>query len=152
MKKIFQHGQVCMINMHPPAMYGLICTLTDDKLLAEEILMNAFLELKQKQTPSKIKYALLSIILRHTHSYTTKHLKRINLTPKTLKPPKEVELIILLTTQCTSLNEAAPILNITVKETKQRLHIEFLNLRMQNKALKNAPGAEGIYSESLLQI
>jgi len=27
------------------AMYGLICNLTEDKLLAEEIFMNAFLEL-----------------------------------------------------------------------------------------------------------
>ncbi|MEO6135702.1 MAG: hypothetical protein ABIP35_11150 [Ginsengibacter sp.] len=114
------------------AMYGLICDLTEDKLLAEEILIKAFLELKQKQTQLKIEYALLPIILRHTHSYTIKHLKKTGITPRTLHPPKETELIHLLTTQCHSLKEAASTLNITVEETRQNLHVAFLNLRMQN--------------------
>jgi len=126
------------------AMYGLICNLTEDKLLAEEIFMNAFLELKQKQTLSKIEYALLPVIFRHTYCFTINHLKTIRISPKTLNPPKEAEVIHLLTTRCNSLNEAASILNITAEETKKRLRVEFLNLRMQNKIPENAGSAENI--------
>lgn len=115
-------------DKYAPAMYGLICNLTADKLLAEEIFMNAFLELKQKQTLSKINYALLPIILRYTYSYANKHLKKIRIPPNIFHPLQETKLIHLLTTQCNSLKEAATILNITVKEAKKKLRVEFLNL------------------------
>ncbi len=140
-----------LYDKYAPAMYGLIYNLTKDKILAEEIFMSAFLELKQKQTLSKIKYALLPIILRHTYSYTTKHLRKIRVTPKILNPPKEAQVIHLLTTQCISLNEAASILNITEKETKERLHVEFLNLRRQNNNPENAHSNDGIYIKCPLE-
>ena len=114
----------------------LIFNLTKDKLLAQEIFMNSFLELKQ--TLEKIKCVLLPVILRHTYFYTTKYLERISLTPKTINPPKEAELINLFLTQCNSLNKAASILNITVGETKKRLCVEFLNLRIQKNISENA--------------
>jgi hypothetical protein len=142
---------VNLYDKYGSAMYGLIFGLTEDKPLAEEIFTKAFLELKQKQILSKIKFALCAIILRYTYSYTTAHLKKLGITPKKLNSPKEVELIHLLTTQCNSLNEAASILNITVRETKKRLHTAFLNLRMVNNIPTNAYSADGVYSERLLQ-
>jgi len=118
-----------LYDKYASAMYGLIYNLTKDKLLAEEIFMGAFLDLKQKQILSKPKCALYPIIMRHTYSFTTKHLREISISPKNLTPPKEAELIHLLTTQCNSLKEAASILNIPDKEAKIRLQVEFSNLR-----------------------
>jgi|GEM_PF-3040018 len=40
---------VNLYDKYASAMFGLICNLTEDKLLAEEIFVNAFRELKQKQ-------------------------------------------------------------------------------------------------------
>lgn len=123
-------------DKYAPAMYGVICKLTDDPMLAEEIFTNAFLDLKQKQTPFKIKFALLAVILRHTHSYTINHLEKNSITPKTFNPPKKENLIHLLTTQCNTVNQAGSILSIKGKETRKRLRVEFLNLRMQNNSRK----------------
>ncbi|MEO7210571.1 MAG: hypothetical protein ABIY35_06485 [Chitinophagaceae bacterium] len=141
-----------LYDKYASVMYGLICNLTEDKLLAEEILMNAFLELKQKQILSKIKYALLPIIMRYTHSYTIEYLKNIRITEKTFHPQKETELIHLFTTQCSSLKVAASILNITVKETKKRLQVEFLNLRIQNNTPEIVQLADDINVERLLPV
>lgn len=121
-----------LYDKYASAMYGLICKLAADKLLAKEILLKTFIELKQKQILSKIKFALLPIILRYTHSFTIEYLKNIRITEKTIHPQKETELIHLFTTQCSSLKEAANMLHITEKETKKRLQVEFLNLRIQN--------------------
>jgi DNA-directed RNA polymerase specialized sigma24 family protein len=118
-----------LYDKYASAMYRLIYNLTKDKSLAEEILMDAFLDLKQKKILSKPKCALYPIIMRHTYSFTTKHLREISISPENSNPPKEAELIHLLTTQCNSLKEAASILNISDKEAKIRLQVEFSSLR-----------------------
>lgn len=140
-----------LYNKYASAMYGLIYNLTEDKLLAEEIFTNAFLELKQKQILSKIKYALYPIILRYTYSYTIKHLRIFGINSKTLNPPKGAKIIYMLTTECNSLNEAASILNINAKENIKRIHAEFLNLRTLNTIPANAHRVDRIYIESVLQ-
>ncbi|MEO5945327.1 MAG: hypothetical protein ABIP79_00810 [Chitinophagaceae bacterium] len=121
-----------LYEKYAPAMYGLICNLTDDKSLAEQIFINAFIQAKKKETLSKVKNALYAILLRHTYFYAITYLKQVGINPKTLNPLKETKLIHLLTTQCNSIKEAASILTITVKETKKRLNAEFLELGMQN--------------------
>lgn len=118
-----------LYDKYAPAMFGLICKLTDDKLLAEQIFINSFIQLKEKGTLSKINYALYAILLRHTYAYAITHLKQAGVNPKILHPSKENKLIQLLTTQCNSIDEAASILNITFKETKERLHTELLEFQ-----------------------
>jgi hypothetical protein len=126
-----------LYDKYASAMYGLIFNITKDKSLAEDIFMGAFLDLKQKQILSDIKYALCPAILRYTFSYTTKYLKEIGMTPKPINPPKEGKLIHLINTQCNSLIEAATLLNITVNEAKKRLLVEFKTLRMLNIISEN---------------
>lgn len=133
-----------LYDKYASAMLGSIYKLTNDKILSEEILLKVFLELKQTQILSKIQLALLPVILRFTHLYTLKHLKVIGVSPKHLKQTKESKLVDLLTTQCSSLKEAAVILNITATEGKQKLHLEFLKLRMQNNLNKLAHSYDGI--------
>lgn len=111
----------------------------------EQIFINAFIQLKDKGTLSKIKHTLCAILLRHTYCYATKHLKQAGINPKTLNPSKETQLIHLLTTQCNLIKEATVILTITEKETKKRLHAEFLKLQMQNNISANVDSSEGLF-------
>ena len=134
-----------LYEKYAPAMYGLICNLTDDKLLAEQIFINAFIQLKDKETFSKIKYTLCAILLRHTYSYATTHLKQVGINPKTLNHSKETRLIHLLTTQCNSIKEAAANLTITENETKKILHAEFLDFQMQNNISATVHSSEDLF-------
>ena len=77
-----------LYDKYAPAMYGLICSLTDDKLLGEQIFTNSFIQLKEKGTLSKTKYALSAILLKHTYSYAITHLKQMGINPKPLNSPR----------------------------------------------------------------
>lgn len=125
-----------LYDKYAPAMFGLICNLTDDKKLAEEIFTNAFLQLKQRQILLKIKYALYPALLRYTYSFTTNHLKKIGINTKTLKLPEGTELIHLLTTQCNSLSQAAFFLKISLPDAKEKLFTEFLSLQKHECSFK----------------
>lgn len=125
-------------DKYAPAMYGLICTLIEDKTLGEETFVAAFLQLKERQILSKVKYVLCPTVLRHTFSYTTKKLKALGINPRSYKPLEEVKLIHLLSTQCNSLKELASNLNITEEETKKKLRSELLNLRNQKQSFESA--------------
>ncbi|MEO6166354.1 MAG: hypothetical protein ABIO98_02460 [Chitinophagales bacterium] len=56
-------------DKYAPAMYGIICSLTGDRTIAEEIFKDAFLELKEKQILSKDTSSLCPCLLRHTHIF-----------------------------------------------------------------------------------
>ena len=140
-----------LYNKYATAVYGLICNLTEDKLLANEILIKSFISLKKKQVLLDIKCALLPHILRHTYTFTTNHLKKISLKPQIFNPQKDFVLIHLLSTQCNSLKDAALILKVTVEETKKRLHDEFLNLRISNKVHEKEGRVDSNFTESFLQ-
>lgn len=73
-----------LYDKYAAPMYGLICKLTDDKLLAEEIFTTAFVELKEKKVLNNVKNKLSIALLSYTFSYTTKHLRGIGITPKSL--------------------------------------------------------------------
>ena len=126
-----------LYDKYATAMYGLIYNLTENKVLAEEIFKNVFLELKQKQVLLKAECSLYPTIIRYTYSYTTNHLKEIGINPKTLDSPKETQLIYLLTTKCNSLSEVASILNISVIDAKKRLQDEFVKLRVLKNISSN---------------
>lgn len=140
-----------MYDKYSSAMYRLINNLTEDKVIAEEILINAFLDLRKNQTLANVQYALLPIILRHIHFYTTIYLEKISITPITLQPPKDSELIHLLTNQCNSINDAAVILHITIEEAGRKLHHEFLNLRMTGSINETSFSDDDTSFERLLQ-
>jgi len=118
-----------LYDKYAGAMFGLICNLTDDKILAEEIFEVTFLQLKENKVLTNVKFALCPTLLRHTFSQTIKQLKAFGLTPKSFNPSEEVKLIHLLCTQCNSLQEVASFLNLTGGETKKKLRAELLNLR-----------------------
>ena len=126
-----------LYDKYAPVMYGLIYNLTDDKVLAENFFINAFLQLKEKQMLSGINSGLCHTLLRYTYAYATKQLMEYGIKPKTLNPSEEVKLIHLLCIQCNSLKEVASILNITEEETKKRLRSEVLKIRNQKSFAGN---------------
>lgn len=125
-------------DKYAAAMYGLICNLTDNETVAEEIFVAVFIQLKEKEILSKIKYALCATLLRYTFSYTIKQLNELGINAKSYNPVQEVKLIHLLCTQCSSLKELVSILNITEEEAKKRLRSEILNLRNQKNLVAGA--------------
>jgi len=120
-----------LYDKYAACMYGLICNLTDDKTLAEQIFVSAFIELKEKKILSNVKHALCMPILRHTFSYATERLKEYGLNPKSFTEKEEVKIIHLLCTQCNSLEEVSSMLNMSEEETKKKLRSELQNLRYQ---------------------
>lgn len=133
-----------LYDKYSAAMNGLIFNLTDDKILVEDIFVAAFLQLKEKQILSNVKYALCPAILRHTFTYTTKQLKQYGKNPKILEPLDEVKLIHIIYTECNSLKEVASILNLTEEETKKKLRSEILYLRNQKNLVVSANISDGI--------
>ena len=117
-----------LYDKYAAAMFGLIFNLTKDKLMAEDIFIKTFLSLKETLILTKIEFALYSNLLRFTHFYATTYLKDLGLTPNKYHPYNEINLIHHLTTQCNSIDEAALMLSITVKETKKKLRADFLAL------------------------
>lgn len=114
-------------------MYGLIYNLTDDKVLAEEIFIHAFIQLKEKQTLSRINSGLCYTLLRYIYTFATKQLKEYGIKPKSHNQLEEMELIHLFCIQCNSLKEIASILNITEEETIKEVRSQLLKFRNQKK-------------------
>ena len=56
-------------------MFGVIHKLTEDKKIAEEIFKEAFLQLKEKQILSKLKYSLYAWLLMYTQIFAQRQLK-----------------------------------------------------------------------------
>lgn len=127
-----------LYNKYASAMYGLICNLIDDKTIAEEIFIAAFIQLKEKQILSELRSGLSYTLLRYTYTYAIKQLKQYGISFKKLIPPEEAKLVHLFYIQSNSLKEAASMLNITEEETKKRLRHEFLQFRNKNNVLINA--------------
>lgn len=73
-----------LYDNYAASMYGLVCTLTDDKALAAEIFMAAFLQIKEKKILQNVKTGLAPVLLSYTFSHTTKHLKEIGIKPESL--------------------------------------------------------------------
>lgn len=120
-----------LYDKYAPAIFGLICKLTDDKVIAEKMLISSFLQLKQSKILSKVKYALYPAVLRYVLEYTTQKLTQNGVTPKILKPLDEMPVMHLICTQSGCIHEISSILNITTEEAKRRLRFELLYLRNQ---------------------
>lgn len=119
-----------LYDKYAAAMYGIICKLTDDRTLSEEIFIGAFLQLKEKQILSKTTHPICVCLLRHTHIFAKQELtnRGINSTNKV----EESSLINMFCSQHLTAKDAAVKLNITEQEVRRKLRLEFLELRSQS--------------------
>ena len=121
-----------LYDKYAPVMYGIICNYTNNKFLAEDILIKLFVQLNDQESTLKINFALRAYIMRYTHSYTREELKNRDI-KYTTSPGKENSILHIFCSQFTTLKEVAANLGITKEQTKKNLHSEFLLLRSQNE-------------------
>jgi|GEM_PF-924392 len=141
-----------LYDKYAPAMYGIICNLTEDEVVAEEILTGAFLQIKEKKTFLENGHALCISLLRHTHNYALQQLKRQGINPKASSLSETATLINLLCTRHDSLKEVAFICNITEEDAKKKLRLEFLELRNKKRSEENHLHTVSIENNSFTNI
>ena len=119
---------------HAASIYGLICYLTTNTRLAEDIFQQVFLQLKdvEEQIVSKTIGELCPFLLRHTYKSTIEQLTKRNINPVTDNPFTEMELIHLLCTRGMSLKEVAVVINTTEEDLRKKLRSVFLAIRKEN--------------------
>ena len=124
-------------DKYAAVMYGVIDKLTPDKNLSEEILVNVFLQLKEKHNFSGPSHSLCAFLLRYTYNFAITQInsKKVNRQPVFF--PDQKDIIGLLCTKCPSLNNAANTLNINSEEARLKLQEEFLSLRNRKNFKEN---------------
>ena len=118
-----------LYDRYAAAMYGMICSLSNDLEMAEKILIDVFVKLKENQLLASIKIGLCANLLRFTYAHTIKQLGQSGLAPNAINSIEEVNIIRLLCTHCCNLKEVALILNQSEEELRKKLRAEFLNVR-----------------------
>lgn len=124
-----------LYDKYAAAMYGIICNLTDDRSLAELILKEAFIQLKEKQILSKATYSICPYLLRHTHTFARQQLNEWD-TPCSNRSVEQPSLLNMLCSQDLTIKQAASNFNISEEEAKKKLHIEFIEIRLRKKEEK----------------
>lgn len=120
-----------LFDKYAPVMYGMICNLTSDKMMAEEILKAAFIDLKDNHVLLNEKVGFYPALMRYVHAFTKKQLTLHGINSQLNQSSEKKSLINLLCTDCSSLKEAAQLYNITEAETRKKLRLEFSQLRNQ---------------------
>lgn len=121
-----------LYEKYAAALYGIIYNLTDDSIIAEEIFIAAFLQLKEKEILSKVTHALFPCLLRHVHTFTRQQLKERRM-PWQTKTAEETTLVNTLCTQQISIKELASKFKMTEQEAKNKIRFEFVGLRSKYK-------------------
>ena len=121
-----------LYDKYAPAMYGIVCSLTDDLMVAQEIFKDAFIHLRERQIFANIRFALCPFLLRHTYGFTKQQLNDRGIKyPK--EPMKETSLINIFCSEQVSIKEVASRFSIAEEEAKKKLQLEFLALLLKKK-------------------
>ncbi len=121
-----------LYDKYAPAMYGIICTYTTDMSLADQILINLFLRLKDEGGLLKMNFTLCVFILRYTYTNTRIELKKRGI--YYTESPFEVNVVIhTLFSKTLNIGGIATNLKMSENEVKKNLRKEFLTLRLPNQ-------------------
>jgi DNA-directed RNA polymerase specialized sigma24 family protein len=121
-------------DKYAPLMYGTILNMSGDKAIAEKILEEAFLELKDKEIPTSPCNDIRHWLLRHTYKLTLKHLKIRGLKAQPFN--ENYPVINLFYFEEITLDEVATKLEITQQEVLKKLRAEFNHFRNDDKYVK----------------
>lgn len=110
-------------NKYAAPIYGTICRLTPDRLLADQIFKDAFIAVIQKQQPIN-----LFEVLRETHAFTV---KRVHGYTGDIEKKEKQTILKLLSTCCYNLQHAANKLNLDEAQARRQLRTELLSLRKE---------------------
>jgi len=138
----------CLYEKYSASIYGLICKLSNNKKIAEEIFTDVFLQLKTKNIIPQVKHALCPTLLRFTYSFILKELKQRGVNSISYNPSHEINLIHLFYAENNCLKNAPSISNMTEEEIKIQTRFEILNLRNR---IKQKEG-DSLYQKQLSNI
>jgi len=112
-------------------MYGIIYNLTEDRTLAEEIFIETFVQLKEKKILLNINYEIRPCILRYTNTFARHQLKDRGIAFMENHIEKK-SFINILSSQYITLNELAVKVNLTDREVKKKIRVEYIELSNKN--------------------
>ena len=121
-------GWELLYDKYAAVMYGVICTYTADRELAEEILTGLFMGLKEEQRLIKVNVALCACILRYTYTNTRKELKKRGINYTEI-PNMMSSLIHIFCSQYTTIKKVSTDLKVSEIEVKQQLQKEIFMFR-----------------------
>ena len=137
-------GWELLYDKYAPIMYGVICTYTTDKVLAEEILIGLFIRLKDEQRLIKIDVALCACLLRYTYTNTREHLKKRGINYTEI-PNMMSTLLHIFCSQYTTVKKVSEKLKVSEIEVQQQLKKEIFMLRSKNEVSQRTQQRERRY-------
>ena len=135
-------GWELLYDKYAAVMYGIICTYTADKELAEEILTGLFIRLKDEQRLIKVNVALCACILRYTYTNAREELKKRGINYTEI-PNMMSSLLHIFCSQYTTIKKVSTELKVSELEVKQQLQKEIFMLHPQNEVANPTQQREG---------
>lgn len=126
-----------LYDKYSSVIYGCIYNMTGNKKTAEKIFTTAFLELIEENFFSNSTHAFYPKLLRALYSFTVKWLKQNGISYTALGTNKQSSLINYFCTECSTVQDAASLLNVNKEYIYKSLRLEFLEIRSQNKVVEN---------------
>ena len=129
-----------LYNKYAAMMYGAIMRFTDDEEMAEEILVESFVQLKTKSILSTASGPLFLSVLYHTYLIAKRILKSKGIVPKhDIEVNENFTILNYVIMEPHSLEEIAQKAGTTNEAVKTRLRSELIQLRndiLQNNGLQ----------------
>jgi len=110
-----------LYDKYAPVMYGIICTYTTDKSLADKILIDLFIRLKEEEILPKMNFTLCIFILRYTYTNTRAELKKRGIY-YTESPIETNSVIHTLYSQSLKIKRFTPNFKISKNEVKNNYY------------------------------
>ncbi len=117
-----------LYDKYAEVMVGVIANLTDDTEIADEILTQAFLEIKEKKVFEKPSYAVMVRLLKHTYNCAVSIIKKHTQVSDDDSSFLESKFMYLFLTQCSTLRQVALLLNMTEEMVEYKFRLEFAGI------------------------
>ena len=114
--------------------YGSIFRLTRDKSIADKIFSDSFIDLYHNSVHSEKAALAIPSLLRSVYSVTLSKLKESGMQPVEANAKNESDLLDLLCSKSSNLQEAATILGMSEKEARKKLRFDLLKFREKQAA------------------
>jgi hypothetical protein len=124
-------------NKYSAVMYGVINSIAPNKSVADQILIDAFLDIKENNLFIDSKENHYINILKYTFNFSIKQLMLLGVVRKECEYFLRHNIMHLLCTTCTSIKEVASLLEVSEAETIKQLQLEMLTFRPDVKKQKS---------------
>ncbi len=117
-----------LYDKYSEVMFSVIANLTDDTEIADEILTQAFLEIKEKKVFEKPSYAVMVRLLKYTYKCAVSIIKKHGQVSDEDSSFLESKFMYLFLTQCSTLRLVALLLNMTEEKVEYKFRLDFAGI------------------------